>query len=95
MIAPIRPTCATCRFFLRFTAEVTAGFERNGPELIDDSAADFPVLATENDTDLLEYGRCIRLPPQLLGQTLNGDWPVIHETRFCGEYRTSNVHAQD
>jgi len=93
MIAPIRPTCATCRFFLRFTEESTAGFERRSLELIDDSEAS--LLAIDNESDLFEYGRCIRNPPQFLGETFNGDWPIVHDTRFCGEYRTSNVHAQD
>lgn len=87
MIASIRPTCSTCRFFLRFTAESTVGFERCSAALIDDSESAFTMLSTDTEADLLEYGKCIRNPPQFLGATLNGDWPVVHETRVCGEYR--------
>lgn len=91
MIAPIRPTCSTCRFFFRFSAEAAAAFTQRADTLIDDSEVAFPVLSTDTDSDLLEYGRCIRNTPQFLGETLNGDWPIVHETRVCGEYRPSGA----
>ena len=89
MISPIRPTCATCRFFLRFTEESAAEYERRPQALLDDSEAAFavPIIATEPDSDLLDYGKCIRNPPQFLAETLNGDWPAVHESCVCGEYR--------
>lgn len=38
---------------------------------------------------LVEYGKCRRYPPQFFYETLNGEWPVVHETSVCGEYRVA------
>ena len=88
---PVCASCATCRFFLRFTADSTSHFEERDPMLFDDSEALIapPVVSTAVDTDLLEYGKCVRNPPQFYSETLNGEWPVIHRSRVCGEYRTN------
>ena len=89
MIVPVCVTCATCRFFRRFTPETASGYEQHSPALLDDSDAEFanPMLSTEPDTDLLEYGKCVRNPPQFFSETLNGEWPIVHRSRVCGEYR--------
>jgi hypothetical protein len=34
-----------------------------------------------------EYGKCVRNPPQFFSASLEGEWPVIHRSRVCGEYR--------
>jgi len=82
MIAGVRPSCATCQFFNRFT---TADME--------DSVTPLAATGQPADADsdaLLEFGKCLRNPPQFFYDTLNGEWPVIHESKLCGEYRVTN-----
>jgi len=61
--------------------------------MMDDSelAMAVPILSTEPERYLLEYGRCVRNPPQFFSETLNGEWPVIHNSRVCGEYRPNGT----
>lgn len=83
MIAQIKPTCATCRFFARFTTR----------EIQDEvNAAEAPDADPDPDLDeyLNEYGKCVRYPPMFFHDVLNGEWPVVHESKFCGEYRAAN-----
>ena len=88
---PVCGNCGTCHFFQRFTDDSAAGFQQ--PAMMDDSkiAMAVPILSTEPDADLVEYGRCVRNPPQFFSETLNGEWPVIHNSRVCGEYRPNGV----
>lgn len=95
MFMTIKPSCATCRFFERFTEESTAAYKRLGDasDTAGDDEPGVPILATDHGDELLEYGRCLRNPPQLFCETLNGEWPVVHENRVCGEYRRSDGHS--
>lgn len=50
--------------------------------------------------DAEEYGKCVRNPPTFFHRKLlNGEWPVVHFSRWCGEYRhdigSANLHAAD
>lgn len=86
MIVPVHATCASCRFFRRFSPQTDPGLQ---PALVDDSeeALSMPILSTEPHPDILDYGKCVRNPPQFFSQSLSGEWPIIHDSRYCGEYR--------
>lgn len=87
MISAVRPSCATCQWFSRFQPADVGERVRaiRGPDHDEDD--------TEEDPEgMLEYGRCIRNPPAFFYETLNGEWPVIHESKVCGEYRVTNNH---
>lgn len=89
MILPLCARCETCIFFNRFVPTSVADFEPDHPALIDDTEAALamPSLATTTDPDMHEYGKCVRNPPQFFSASLEGEWPVIHRSRVCGEYR--------
>ena len=89
MILPVCATCDSCHFFRRFAFDSGMNSGEFAPVLVDDLEATLsePTLTTEPDTDLVDYGKCIRNPPQFLASTLNGEWPVIHKSRVCGEYQ--------
>lgn len=78
MIAPVRPACASCRYFVRLVDDPGERYE---------PLCDFVDGPQPFDVTLQEFGKCVRQPPQLYGDTLNGEWPIVHEERFCGEYR--------
>ena len=83
MISAIKPTCAGCRYFARFNleeigSEVAAAVNYDGE------------MSPEYDEHLLEFGKCVRYPPQFFHDVLNGEWPVVHEDNFCGEWRAAN-----
>lgn len=89
MILPLCARCETCMFFNRFAPSSLADFEPDQPALIDDSEAALamPALATTADPQMREYGKCVRNPPQFFSASLEGEWPVIHKSCVCGEYR--------
>jgi hypothetical protein len=84
-------SCGSCHFFQRFSDESVVELKQQ--TLVDDSEAALavPIMTTERDADVLEYGRCIRNPPQFFSETLSGEWPVVHDSRLCGEYRPNGV----
>jgi hypothetical protein len=87
MLQSVRPSCETCQFFQRFTEE------QIGDAV---TATVSPTDETEADPSLLiEFGKCIRNPPQFFYETLNGEWPVVHETKLCGEYRVTTHHLHN
>lgn len=83
MISYVKPTCANCRFFARFTQEAIG--EEVGAAVDTDGE-----MSPEYDEHLIEFGKCVRYPPQFFHEVLNGEWPVVHETKFCGEWRAAN-----
>jgi hypothetical protein len=89
MILSVPAACNTCRFFEPLADYEAAHHEDFVPLLVDDleAACVGPTLTTEPDTELRDYGKCMRNPPQFLAGSLNGDWPIIHGSRVCGEYR--------
>lgn len=87
MYAPIRRECGTCAFFKRYTQEAI------DHTVVGVSSANDLTPLDEDDVkhqSLLEFGKCVRYPPTFFYETLNGEWPVVHETHFCGEYRVDD-----
>lgn len=83
MLAGVKPSCETCRYFRRIDAGASDS------HLTAVASADRPDDIVEPEA-LQEFGRCIRNPPQFFYETLNGEWPIVHETRVCGEYRVTD-----
>jgi hypothetical protein len=83
VLAGIKPCCASCKWFKRIPPE-SIGVSVKAVASPEDQDEDV-------DDSLLEgFGRCVRNPPQFFYETLNGEWPVVHETKYCGEYRVSD-----
>ncbi len=63
-------SCSNCRYYR---------------ELKED--AEVEVDSNVHDADAAEYGRCVRFPPALFHRNLlNGEFPVVHQDTWCGEY---------
>lgn len=86
MYAPIRRECGTCAFFRRYTPEVIEN-KVIGVKCNTDLT---PVEEHEQYQNLLEFGKCVRYPPQFFYETLNGEWPVVHQSHYCGEHRVDD-----
>ena len=82
-------SCGSCRFFSRIDPRSDGGFSEEPPQLYDDSEQTLaaPILSTDADSHLSDYGRCLRNPPQFFSSSLNGEWPIVHDSSVCGEYR--------
>ena len=51
---------------------------------------DTDVESDEWGADAAEYGRCVRYPPTFFHHNLlNGEFPVVRQDAWCGEYRRS------
>lgn len=89
MIPPLCARCETCAFFHRLLLAAAGDAEPDQESLFDDSevALALPSHSADPSSDVHEYGKCIRNPPQFFSETLEGEWPVIHRSRVCGEYR--------
>lgn len=86
MYANRKRECANCAFFQRYTKEMV-----EEKVVAVTSATD--LTPAENEIDfqsMMEFGKCVRYPPQFFYETLNGEWPVVHQTHFCGEYRADD-----
>lgn len=88
MIPPLCARCETCAFFHRLILAAVGEVEPDEESLFDDSEAALspPSHSVSSTADAHEYGKCIRNPPQFFAG-LEGEWPVIHRSRVCGEYR--------
>jgi hypothetical protein len=82
-------SCGSCRFFSRIDPTAQSEFSEEPPQLYDDSeqALAAPIISTDANSSLTDYGRCLRNPPQFFLSSLNGEWPIVHEESVCGEYR--------
>lgn len=84
VLAGIKPCCGSCKWFKRIPREaIGVSMHAVGSPGSDEDG--------EVDESALEgFGRCVRNPPMFFYETLNGEWPVIHETKVCGEYRVTD-----
>lgn len=82
-------SCSSCRFFCRIDPKFDSEFSAEPSQLFDDSEQVIaaPILSTDSDTQLTDYGRCLRNPPQFFSSSLNGEWPIVYDGNVCGEYR--------
>jgi hypothetical protein len=89
VILPLCARCETCAFFRRLILAAAGDIEPDEESLFDDSEAALalPSRSADSPADIHEYGTCIRNPPQFFSAGLEGEWPVIHRSRVCGEYR--------
>ena len=89
MIPLLCARCETCAFFHRLILAAVGDVEPDQESLFDDSEAALalPSHAANASPDVHEYGKCIRNPPQFFSASIEGEWPVIHRSRVCGEYR--------
>lgn len=86
MYANTKRECGNCAFFRRYTKEMV--FEKVMP--VTDARELTPAEAEDHYESMVEFGKCVRNPPQFFYETLNGEWPVVHQTHYCGEYRAEN-----
>lgn len=89
MALDICGSCSGCRFFCRIDPTYDTEFSEKPSQLFDDSEQVIaaPILSTDADSHLSDYGRCLRNPPQFFSSSLNGEWPIVRDGNVCGEYR--------
>lgn len=86
MYAKRKRECGNCAFFKRYTPEMVQ-------EMVVPVTDARDLTPAENEAEyqsMVEFGKCVRNPPQFFYETLNGEWPVVHQTNYCGEYRADD-----